>query len=127
VSTNGSVETNLDLLHQAFEPAAPVLTGITAQIDVLTAQKMIVEAEVARLAALCSRARSVPAAVFQLIDRCRYLIRALNVALAQIDQANDGARDLTDRALTGLAPARADLNVTLAQQARGDLYNRLGH
>lgn len=125
--TTGRGETNLDLLYQAFAPVAPVLSGITYQVDVLKIQKMIVEMELARLVAACSRVRSVPLAVSRLIDTCQWLIRALSLALVRIDEANEGARELTDLALAGLAPARADLNTTRAQQASGDLYNRLGH
>lgn len=125
--TTGQGETNLDLLYQAFAPVPPVLSGITYQVDVLKTQKMILELEVARLVAACSRARTVPLAVTQLIDTCRWLIRMLTVALARIDEANEGARELTDLAAAGLEPARDDLNTTRAQQASGDLYNRLGH
>jgi len=125
--TTSQDETNLDLLYRAFSPVPPVLSGITYQVDVLKTQKMIVEMELARLVAACTRVRSVPLAVSRLIDTCRWLIRALNLALARIDEANEGARELTDLALAGLEPARDDLNTTRAQQASGDLYNRLGH
>jgi hypothetical protein len=127
VGGNAQGETNLDLLHQAFDPAAPVLAGITGQVDLLQAQKVLLQMEVSRLVAAAARARNVPAAVRQLIDRCYRLIGVLNLALAKIDEANEGARELTDQALRGLQPARADLDTTWAQQALGDLYNRLGH
>ena len=127
MTANAQGETNLDLLHQAFSPAAPVLSGITSQVDLLQAQKALLQGEVSRLVAAAARARNVPAAVNQLIDRCYRLIGALNLALAEIDEANEGARELTDQALTGLRPARADLRTTWAQQASGDVFNRLGH
>jgi hypothetical protein len=120
-------ETNLDLLHRAFAPAAPVLTGVTAQLDILTVQKAVVQVELSRLVAACARARSVPAAVTQMIDRCYWLLRVLNIALARIDETNEEARDLTERALVGLEPARDDLHTTRAELASGNLYNRLGH
>jgi hypothetical protein len=120
-------ETNLDLLHQAFAPAAPVLSGITAQVDTLKAQQMVVEMETARLVAACAQARTRPMAVRQLIDTSRALTRQLAVALGRIDEGNENARELTDLALSGLRPAQQDLDTTWAQRASGDLYNRLGH
>jgi hypothetical protein len=119
-------ETNLDLLHQAFAPAAPVLKSVSEQVDTLKPQSLAVASRVARIAALCAVA-GAPTAVFQMMEQARLLTGAVDAGLGDIDLHNEVARELTDEALIGLLPAQDDLNTTRAEQASGDLYNRAGH
>jgi hypothetical protein len=118
-------ETNLDLLHQAFAPAAPVLRSITEQVDTLKPQSLAVRTRVERIAALCTV--GAPLAVIHMMAEARLLTSVVDAGLADIDVHNEVARELTDEALIGLLPAQDDLNTTRAERASGDLYNRVGH
>lgn len=119
-------ETNLDLLYQAFAPAAPVLASITEQVGTLQPLSTAVRLRVARIAALCGVA-GAPAPVYQMMDEARLLTRVVDDGLVEIGMYNETARELTDEALLGLLPAQDDLETTRSEHASGDLYNRAGH
>lgn len=119
-------ETNLDLLYQAFAPAAPVLASVSEQVDELKKHALAVAARVARISALCG-VNGAPVVVYQMINEARQLSDIVTKGLVDIDVHNEVARELTDEALIGLLPASDDLNTTRTEQASGDIYNRAGH
>jgi hypothetical protein len=118
-------ETNLDLLHQAFAPAAMVLASVTEQVDEIKPLSLAVASRVARIRTLC--AVGAPRAVYQMMEEAQALTWVVETDLGEVDLANEIARELTDEALIGLLPAQGDLDTTRGQQASGDIYNRAGH
>ncbi len=119
-------ETNLDLLHQAFQPAAPVLASVSDQVDGMKVLARAVGVRVARIAALCG-VNGAPLPVVQMMSEANHLVAVVERGLVEIDTNNEVARELTDEALIGLVPAHDDLNTTRHEQASRDLYNRAGH
>lgn len=119
-------ETNLDLLHQAFAPASPVLSSVSEQVDELKRLALAVSSRIARISALCG-VNGAPVVVYQMMTEARLLGGVVTNGLTEIDLNNEIAQELTDEALIGLLPAQDDLNTTRSEQASGDLYNRAGH
>lgn len=119
-------ETNLDLLYQAFHPAAPVLTRVAGGVDELRAQALAVNQRVARIAALCA-VHGAPIVVYHMMNEAQVMVNAVNQGLGDVDVNTEVARELTDEALIGLLPAADDLETVRGEQASGDVLNRAGH
>jgi hypothetical protein len=115
--------TNLDLLFEAFSPAASLLNAVAEQVTVLNAEHVVIRARIARITALAGQ-RGVPIAVFHALAEAEAADAALQNGLGQIALHNEMARELTDTALAALQPVADDQDQVHSEGASGDLLDR---
>lgn len=118
--------TNLDLLHEAFLPARPVLASIPPQMTDLLQQGVAVLNRV-RYIVMLANAVGAPLVVAQMIAECYALTNGVNAGLHDVQTHHGTAVELTEEALAGLAPADAEQDEIHSQGASGDALNRVGH
>lgn len=117
--------TNLDMLFQEFQPVGPQLVRVDEQVDSLNAERPIIAARVARIAALAAR-YGAPGIVYQIMAEATRTAEALAAGVVEVSVQNATAQDLVIKALEGLRPAEVNQADLHTADARGDVLDRVG-
>lgn len=116
--------TNLELLYESFRPAAPLLVSVGAQAAELAMEHRAIVSRLQYIAALCA-VHGAPTVVNQVLAEGWQTANAMANGIVLVDKHNAIARELTEEALIGLAPAQQDLDAIRSQGASGDLLGEV--
>lgn len=118
-------ETNLDLLLQAFRPIGPLLANTETLTDDLDTERGEILMRVATIAALTA-AKGAPLLVVHIMQEALATAAAISRGVTGIAVQNTMAQDLVIQGLQALDPARKGLADLHAEQASGDVLDRVG-